>query len=832
MSAAPDCCFHCGEPLAGRLRLPARLQDEEALFCCHGCQAAAQLIAQLGLADFYVYRSAPSLRPVEVAGEWRAFDEPDMVATLTRGAAGARSVVLLIDGLTCAACSWLVTRALLQLPGVARATVNAATGRARITWDQTRVPLSQLLACIAALGYRPRPMTADTVTRQAEEERNRMLKRTVVAGLGMMQVMMFAVALYSGNTHGMDPQMRIYLRGVSLLVATPVMLYAGWPFFTGAVRALSQRGVSMDVPVSLGLLLAYGASVFNTWRHAGEVYFDSVTMFIFFLTIARFVEMVARHRSNDVGDALSRLLPVTAHRYRATAAGEAAAGEALVDVAVSQLRPGDRVLVRAGEVVPADGEILGGSTRINESMLTGEALAVERREGDLLSAGTINEGAPVSVRVTATGAATVLAHIVALLGRAQAERPRLTRSADAFASRFLIGVLVAAGLVGMTWYCVDSSRAFAAVLAVLVAACPCALSLATVVTVASANAALARRGVLVTHPDAIEGLARLDRVIFDKTGTLTSGEVRVTGVEVYGASDRQACLDLAAALEQASEHPLGRSFRALSLAPPAATDMRVVPGGGLEGRVGGARYRIGARAFVLAGMTEAARHAAPAAGDADIYLGSDAGVLATFALDDALRGDALATVRALQDAGLEVELSSGDSVAAVSRVAGLCGIGAYAARQSPTDKLRRAVALRATGSWLAMVGDGINDAPVLGGSAVAIAMGRGSALAQASADLILVGDRLQALPEAIGVARRAQRIMRQNLIWAAAYNLTAMPLAALGWVPPWAAAIGMSLSSILVVLNGMRALTVPAAATCDAGPARPPSLARLARSTA
>ena len=784
-------CFHCAEPLAGRAPLRGQVGAVQATFCCAGCQAAALLIEGLGLADFYRYRTAPAARPDGVAIEYRAYDSPGMTAALTRGEPGARSVLVLVDGLTCAACSWLVTRALLKVDGVARASVNAATGRGHIVWDSRRVPLSQLLACIDSLGYRPRPVTADAASQQAERERHAMLKRLVVSGLGMMQVMMFAVAMYSGNFNGMDLQVRTYLRIVSLLVATPVMLYAGWPFFAAAVRALRERAVSMDVPVSLGLMLAYGASVLDTWRHAGEVYFDSVTMFIFFLTVARFVEMVARHRCNSVADSLARLLPVTAHRF-------AAPDGQPDDVAVAQLAVGDRILVRAGEVVPADGVILAGSTRVNESMLSGESIAVMRVPGEPVSAGTVNEEAPVQLRVTAVGAATTLANIVALLGRAQSERPRVIRAADASASRFLVRVLLGAVLVGVFWSFVDPGRAFAATLAVLVVACPCALSLATLVAVASASAGLARRGVLVAHPDAIEALARVSRVVFDKTGTLTTGRVRITRIAVQGPLTEARCIAIAAALEGQSEHPIARSFAALCADPPLAHEVRVVPGAGIEGSVDGQHFRIGTRAFA-GGLADAA------ADDAAICLGAGGRLLATFMLADTLRADAVAAVGELRSAGLAIELLSGDADGAAGCVANLCGIDEYRTRQAPADKLRRITALRDAGIFVAMVGDGINDAPVLGGAGVAIAMGHGSALAQASADLILVGDRLQALPEAVRVARHARVIIRQNLVWATLYNFAAMPLAAMGWVPPWAAAIGMSLSSIGVVLNGMRA---------------------------
>jgi P-type Cu2+ transporter len=817
MPEAPMDCFHCGEPFAGRRVLWARLRDSEVAVCCPGCRAAAQLIADCGLEDFYRFRTKVSATPVECTAEWSAYDASPLLDSLTRVESKGRSAVLAIGGLTCPACSWLVGRSLERIDGVLQASVNAATGRARVLWDDRRVAFSHLLKLIADLGFRPQIAAADSSDNQARAERRAILQRLAVAGLGMMQVMMFAVAMYVGDVQGMDPTIRAYLRIVSMMVATPVMLYGGWPFFVGACNALRMRSITMDVPVALGLVLAYSASVFDTWRHSGEVYFDSVTMFIFFLTVARFVEMTARHQCTGVTDSLGLLLPVTAHRFT---------DESLNDVLIAQLAVGDLLLVRAGEVVPADGQVTHGSTSVDESMLTGESLLVDRHAGDRMAAGTLNVSEPVHLRVTATGSATALAGIVALLRRAQAERPRIARLADRMSSRFLARVLCGAVLVCAFWLAVDPTRAFAATLAVLVVACPCAFSLATLVAVASANAALARRGVLVTNQDAIEALAKVTRVVFDKTGTLTSGEVSMIRCTPVGVVAEQDCRRIAAALEAASEHPIARAFGAAPICASPARDMHAVPGAGIEGSVDGRHYRIGTPDFV-AGRRPGAALDRPLEDDGAIVLGTLDRELARFTLGDLPRPDSASAVAALQAQGLGAEILSGDGQAAVRRVAEHCGIGDYAYRQSPGDKLERVRSLTSRGEFIAMVGDGINDAPVLGGSGVSIAMSRGSALALASADLILVGNSLQALPAAFALARQAKSIIKQNLVWAAAYNLTAMPLAALGWVPPWLAAIGMSLSSIVVVLNSLRLMrggALPSSRTMPAASPIPPLL--------
>jgi len=787
-------CFHCGESLAARKTLWISIREQRVAVCCEGCSAAATLVAGLGLDDFYRFRTSVSATPTPTREAWLAYDNDEVLNSVSHVEGDKRVVVLLIDGLTCAACGWLVSQALLRCAGVNAASVNAATGRAKVTWDPARMKLSQLLCIIDELGFAPHFVTADAIEHQAQQERRSLLKRLAVAGLGMMQVMMFAIALYAGDFQGMEANIRDYLRIVSLLVTTPVLLYAGAPFFANAYKALRARSISMDVPVSLGLTLAFTASVINTWRHSGAVYFDSVVMFIFFLTVARFVEMIARHANTSVTDALGRLLPVIAHRV---------VDNAHEDVAVASLRIGDRLLVRVGEVVPADAVICAGETRMDESLLTGESVPVTRSAGQCVTAGTVNLDSPVTIEVSAVGAATVLAGVVALLNRAQAERPAITRDADRMASRFLWRVLFGAAAVGIAWTIIEPSRAFAAMLAVLVVACPCAFSLATLVVVASTTTALAKRGVLVTHADAIETLAKVTQVVFDKTGTLTHGSLHIHHCEPGDGISADECMAIAAALERHSEHPIARAFGAAG-ASHAATDVRVVAGKGIEGTVEGTRYRLGTAAFIGEMIALPTTQ-----NDAGIVLADAHRQLCRFEIGDTLRAEAPDTINRLQRFGLHTELLSGDARDAAANIAEACGIRIFSARQSPQQKLERVRSLIQAGECVAMVGDGINDAPVLGGASVSIAMSRGSPLAMASADLILLNDSIARLPEIFILAHRARRIMKQNLFWAAAYNLSAMPLAALGLIPPWLAAIGMSLSSILVVLNALRMMRSP-----------------------
>lgn len=800
MSPQGSSCFHCGERIPHGRAIHARVAGRDEPVCCHGCRAVAEFITGAGLGDYYRYRDAGGLRADEPRrpDRWAAYDRPELVERLSRAeAGGARSITVLLEGLRCAACSWLADRALRLRSGVLDVSVNPATARARLVWDPDRVRLGDLLRALEDVGLRPHPLAGKPSEQLALLERRNALKRLAVAGFGMMQVMMFAVPLYGGESSGMDAGIREFLRLVSLLVSVPVALYAGWPFYQGAWHALRARTVSMDVPVSLGIVLAFVASVIHALRGYGEVYFDSVTMFVFFLSLGRYVEMIARHRAGSVADALARLAPVTARRLR---------DGRVEDVQALELAVGDELLVRTGEIFAADGTVLDGDGRVDESMLTGESTAVARPPGAPVHQGTHNLGAPLRVRVAAVAGNTVLSGIVALLERAQAERPHMVRAADRAAEWFLGRILLGAALVFAAWWFVDPSRAFPATLAVLVVTCPCALSLATPAALAAATATLARRGVLVAHTDAIERLARATHMLWDKTGTLTRGLVRIEEILPLGELTAQQSLALAAALESLSEHPIARAFLASGAAAGPASGARVFAGEGLEGHIEGQRLRIGTQAFAaaLGGADAADRLPDDGGGASWVYLGGEHGLLAAFRLTDPVRAEAGRCIADLAQLGLESEIVSGDEAAAVGRLASRCGIGQHRARLSPEAKLARVRSLQAAGAVAVAVGDGINDAPLLRGADVAIAMGRGSALAQTSADLILVRDSLEDLPDTVRLARRTQRVIRQNLAWSVVYNLAALPLAALGFVPPWLAAIGMSLSSVAVVLNALR----------------------------
>ncbi|MBB6092138.1 Cu2+-exporting ATPase [Povalibacter uvarum] len=798
-------CFHCNEPL-GTSKLTAIVGDRDEPVCCAGCRAVAELIAGAGFSQYYAVRSQAPSRPEAAllqADTWSAFENPAVAATITQRTGDTDAVTLGIDGLRCAACAWLIDKVVGALDGVQEVSTNLATGRVHVRWRNSRLSLAEVMRAIARAGYRPFPPGDLSIAEHQQSERRSSLRHLAVAAFGMMQVMMFAVASYSAELNGeiIDPELLSFFSLVSMLVATPVMFYTGMPILSGAVRSVRLRTISMDVPVASALVLAYGASVYSTLTgRLGDLYFDSVTMFIFFVTLGRFVQMSVRHRTTGITDALARQMPSVAHRIRDGVAES---------IPAASLALGDIVLVKRGEIVPADGALIDDEASVDESLLTGESLAVRRMRGAVITGGSLNVGHPFSMRLTAAPSQSVVAHIVALLERAQGQRPVISAAADRASRRFLIAVIVSAVATAAGWMIVDSSQAFGATLAVLVVACPCAFAIAMPAATSAGIAALARKGVLVSNPAALEALAAVDRAVVDKTGTLTHGRLRIARTHVAPGVDRIWCQTMAAALESSSEHPIAKAFRLESSDLPATNNVRVHAGLGIEGIVHGTQYRLGTRKFISLPIDVLPD---PQPASTVVLLADEHRILAQFELQDELRSTAPACVNSLGNHGIATAILSGDRLSAVEAVGDSCGISERHAACSPEEKLERLRALQSQGHRVLAVGDGVNDAPLLGAADVSVAMGRGTALAHSSADMILMNEDLRALPAAIDFTRRVRRIVRQNLFWAAAYNFGSLPLAAFGLVPPWVAALGMSLSSILVIANATRLLPKRSAA--------------------
>ena len=729
--------------------------------------------------------------------EWPAFSRPD------RQHADCWESNLLVEGMHCAACALTIEDALLRVPGVVSAEVSAGSHRARVVWASERVLPSAWMRAIAAAGYRAVPANDALARERRQMEARKALWRLGVAGLCMMQVMMYAYPAYVARPGDLTAEMEQLLRWASWVLSLPVILFSCGPFFSSALRDVVQRRVSMDLPVALGMLITFAVSTIGTFDPAGhfghEVYFDSLTMFVFFLLGGRWLELRLRDRTAGALESLMNRLPDSVARQGPDGGFER--------VPVRRLLGGDVIRVLPGETFPADGVLLQGDTLVDEALLTGESRPVARQVGGTVIAGSHNLSSAVLVRVERTGPETRFAQIVALMETASTSKPRLARLADRIAKPFLIAVLLAAALACAFWWGRDPGHALMVAVAVLVVTCPCALSLATPAAMLAAAGTLARQGVLVRRLEAFESLAGIDTVLFDKTGTLTRDAMVLKATQVRDGTTPVQALAMAAALAQYSLHPVSR---ALLSAAQAGAEARTwladspeeVAGQGVRARVsradamGATELRLGSAAFCrLPRSASDAVHA---------YLSDAQGWLATFELSEDVRADAVATVAALQAAGVAVHLLSGDSAQAVARVAAQVGISRFQGACTPQDKLEFLQQAQRGGRRVAVVGDGLNDAPVLAGAHVSFAFGQAVPLAQAQADFVVLGNQLGTVAQTLLLARRTLRIVRQNLVWSALYNAVCVPLAVLGWLPAWLAGLGMGTSSLVVVLNALR----------------------------
>jgi len=807
MNDTDNNCFHCGLPVPPNTDFHVHIQGADREMCCAGCQAVAQAIMDNGLEDFYKHRTENAPTGQELVPEFlrqtEIYDNPEIQKNFVQHEGEhVREASLILEGITCAACVWLNERHIRSLSGVLLVQVNYSTQRARVRWDNSQIQLSQILQAISAIGYMAHPYDPSRQQELLEAERKRQLRRIGLAGVLGMQVMMISVGLYAGDFYGMEAYYRDFFHWINLILTIPVMMYSAQPFFKSAWRDLSHRQAGMDVPVSLGIGLAFFGSVWTTLFGGEHVYFDSVIMFVFFLLTARYFELMARKRSAHAAESLVQMVPAMATRLNID-------GEEEI-VAVAELNLNETVLVKPGDSIPADGVVVSGQSSVDESLLTGESLPLSKRIGDTLTAGTVNIESPLIMRIEKIGQDTLLSHILRLLERAQTEKPAITQLADRAAAWFVLAVLVLATCVALYWWQAAPETWLAITLSVLVVTCPCALSLATPTAVTAATGNLTQRGLLTTRGHALETLAKATHFVFDKTGTLTDGQLHVLGTHVFSDLSHEQCLAYAAALERHSEHPLGKALvsAAHESEKLTATEVNNFPGQGLSGTIDGQNWYIGTNTFIQAqtGLQPDTQRLKDlqAEGHSLVWLANHQQIHCAFALGDQVRDGAAELVNKLQKAGKNVLLLTGDHLSSAQRVAQSVGIQQVHANLSPDDKLKRVKALQEQGAVVAMVGDGVNDAPVLAAAQISIAMGGGTQVARASADMILLSEHLPNLLQGIDTARKTLRIIRQNLTWAVSYNLLALPAAAMGFVLPWMAAIGMSASSLLVVANALR----------------------------
>ncbi|SCY26358.1 heavy metal translocating P-type ATPase [Thiohalorhabdus denitrificans] len=795
-------CFHCGLPVPGGDPWRGTVAGEEASFCCAGCRAVAEAIDRAGLVDYYQQRTAFPERPEEAVpaelGGAELLDREEVQRSFVRDDGAAREASLILEGITCAACIWLNERQLQQTPGILDAQVNYTTHRARVRWDPERITLSQILQRIGAIGYTAHPYDPERQEAAIARERRDLLKRIGVAAMGAVQLMMIAVGIYAADFYPIDERFLEFFRWISFALAVPVVAYSARPFFTGAWSSLRRGQGSMDIPVALALGLTFAASSWATVSGRGDVYFETMAMFVLFLLTSRYLEMNARKRAAEANEELSKLVPNMARRL------EADGGTAWVPV--GDLQSGDRVRVVPGETIPVDGTVAEGHSDVNESALTGEQTPVHRGPGETVLGGTTNGEGPLTIQVERVGEETFMSGVLRLLEDAQAARPRIARQAERASRWFVWALLATATVVGAAWWVYDPERAFWIVVALLIVTCPCALALATPTALVVATGELAKRGVLAARGEALETLSEVTRVVFDKTGTLTRGRLRLSAWKGHPGA-----LKRAAALEQASEHPVAAALVGAADDPGEPGErLENFPGRGVSGHLEGRRYWVGAYGWVAEQAGAAPEVLAAEAtrmdgrGETVVGLASETGWEAVFGIADEPRPEARATVAALRERGWAVSMVTGDSEAAAGSLARQAGIGEVHARQRPEDKLDLVRAWQRQGEVVAVVGDGLNDGPVLAGADVSFAMGAGVQAARASADFILLSNRLERLPEVAHIGEAALRNIRQNLKLSFGYNALVVPLAALGWVAPWMAAILMPASSLMVVGNALR----------------------------
>jgi len=800
--SAPRPCYHCALPVPPGSRFTARVLGETREFCCPGCQAVAEAIVAGGLEGYYRHRTEsaanPEALPAQLGDELALLDRPDVQQPFVQHQGELAETTLILEGISCAACGWLIEKHLRQMPAVAEAGLNLSNHRLHVRWADGQLPLSGLLAELRRIGYAAHPYRPDKAAEQLAEENRRSLRQLGVAGMLWFQAMMATMATWPEFNIDLSAEMHEILRWVAMFLTTPIVFYSCQPFFRGALRDLRTRHLTMDVSVSLAIGGAYLAGIWTAITGKGDLYFDAVGMFALFLLAGRYLERRARERTAAATAQLVNLLPASCLRL-----DEAGNSQRIL---LSELRIGDRVLVPPGAVLPADGLILAGQSSVDESLLTGEYLPQPRQAGDSVTGGTLNVEGPLTLQVQALGDDSRLSAIVRLLERAQADKPRLAQLADSAAQWFLLVLLALAAVVGLFWWQHDASRAFWVVLSMLVATCPCALSLATPTALTAATGSLHKLGLLLTRGHVLEGLKRIDTVIFDKTGTLTEGRLTLRAVQPLGELDGERSLALAAALENRSEHPIARAF---GRAPQPAEAVESHPGLGLEGVVDGQRLRIGQAAFVCA-LSGQPAPTMPNEHGQWLLLGDARGPLAWLVLDDRLRDDAPALLQACRERGWRTLLLSGDSSPMVQSVAAELGIDEVHGGLRPDDKLAILRQLHGEGRHVLMLGDGVNDVPVLAAADISVAMGSATDLAKTSADAVLLSNRLDSLVQAFVLARRTRRVIVENLVWAGLYNGLMLPFAALGWITPAWAAIGMSVSSLTVVLNALRLTRVRA----------------------
>lgn len=789
--SAPGHCFHCDENIPQGEVYTATILENERHFCCPGCKEVACSVVEAGLEDYYKFRTEPAAKadtvPTELLQHNQIYDLPELSEEYISSNKELAEAQLTVEGLNCPACAWLIEKRLNSQSGVRQVGVDVSARRATVRWFKNQLSLSQVLNLFAEIGYRARPFQPDQHEAIFQAENKTFLKKLGLAGLLTMQVMMLAFALYFGVFGNLDDETRNFLHWVSLVLSTPVVFYSGSVFFNSALNGLAARTLNMDLPVSIAIFITWCSSAWATWQEYGEVYFESICMFIFLLLIGRYFEHRGRQKAVITGNNITRQLPQFARLIHDD--------NAAIEVPAKSLKAGQQILIKTGDTVPVDCVLLSETAELDEALLTGESSPVVKSKNDALYGGSINISNPVNAQVSATLTNSTINQISRAQELAFSEKPRFAIAADRLAGIFVTVVLIISALTFSYWYQASPQDALWITVSVLVATCPCALGLATPTAFTAAMSKLNEVGLVIKRTDLLETITKVDLFAFDKTGTLTKGTPCIVSWQNHSALSDSQVMSLAASLEEHSEHPIAKAFTSDEKSACAAVEVH--PGAGIEGQINGHSYRIGNSEFIGQASEKP---------NADVYLARKQGekfeLVASFVLQDALR-------EAVEQffnhfTSKNTLLLSGDNERKVSQLAKTLSFSSYQHSVKPEQKLTFLKDLQREGNIVLMVGDGVNDAPVLAGANISVAVNGASDFAQNAADIIMLKDNFFAISALLSVAQKTQRIIKQNFAWALGYNLLVLPFAVSGLLPPWGAVIGMSLSSLIVTFNSLR----------------------------